>query len=37
MFPSYLRMALACDLESPHGEAGSVEPPNEKEAGSGRQ
>jgi hypothetical protein len=27
MFPSYLRMALACDLENPHGKAGCVEPP----------
>ena len=27
MFPSYLRMALACDLENPHGTAGCVEPP----------
>jgi hypothetical protein len=27
MFPSYLRMALARDLENPHGKVGCIEPP----------
>jgi len=38
MFPSYLRMALSCDLENPHGKAGCVEPPpHEKKAVSSRR
>jgi hypothetical protein len=38
MFPSYLRMALACDLENPHGNAGCIEPPpHEKKAVGSRR
>ena len=38
IFPSYLRMALACDLGNPHGKAGCVEPPpHEKKAAGSRQ
>ncbi len=38
MFPSYLRMALACDLENPHRSAGCVEPtPHERKVVGGRQ
>lgn len=37
IFPSYLRMALACDPENPHGKAGCVEPPpDDKKAGKKR-
>jgi len=38
MFASYLRMALACDPQNPHGKAGCAEPPpHEKKALGGKQ
>ncbi len=38
IFPSYLRMALACDLENPHGKAGCMEPaPHEKKRTGSRR
>ena len=37
MFASYLRMALACDLENPHGKAGCAEPPPKERKAGGRQ
>lgn len=33
IFASYLRMALACDLQNPHGKAGCAEPPPHEKAG----
>jgi hypothetical protein len=37
MFPSYLRMALACDMQNPHGKAGCVEPPPKEKAVRGKK